>query len=332
MAKFNNGFENIKVELIDCAGNDLARRVCCFGQGAEFYEGFNNISDYCPDNPKCEQIVDDIIKGDTFPKYAMSGHSVTFSIKGISRICLAQLTREGSSDTGTFFCSESSGTRPLTQEQIVPMNIYANADWMKQWTDINERMEKLYCEMLDAGIPFMDARYLMPHNQTINICYTASVGSFIASCKKRLDNSIADEINYVYRLMIDAICMMVYSEVTDKLSLKLWRWLIQKMKVTRYSKNATYRNDFTVYPAEEDLPLAHNDWRKSQWKMELERMYKEMPWLLFPEELDMIKRWHTVQEQGGKLHANYDETAAFTPETTVKKMYYYKEHKNETDI
>lgn len=324
MAKFNNGFEGITVELINFAGNDLARQVCCFGQGAEFYEGFKSIYDYSPDNPKCKQIVDDIINGDTFPKYALSGHSVAFSIKGISRICLAQLTREGTSDTGTFFCSESSGTRPLTQEQIIPMNIYVNEKWMSQWTDINERMEKLYCEMLDAGIPFMDARYLMPHNQTINICYTASIGSFIASCKKRLDNSIADEINYLYRLMIDALGNAVFEEVTDNLSFKLWKWLIQKMKVTHYSRNATYRNDFTMYPAEEDLPLAHNDWRKSQWKMELGRMYKKQPWLLFPEEISMINRWHAIQTVGGKLDANYDKNAPFTPETTIKKMEYYK--------
>ena len=55
--------------------------------------------------------------------------------------------------------------------------------------------------ILSSGIPFMDARYLMPHAQVIDICYTASMQSFISSCKKRFDHSIADEINYIYRLM-----------------------------------------------------------------------------------------------------------------------------------
>lgn len=321
MAKYNDGFKKIKVELINFAGNTLAKQVCCFGQGAEFYEGFNSINDYSPDNPKCIEIVNDIITGNTFPKYALSGHNVAFSIKGISRICLAQLTREGTSDTSTFFCSESSGTRPLTQEQIIPANIYKNKNWMKQWTDINVRMEKLYCEMLDAGIPFMDARYLMPHNQTINICYTASLASFISSCNKRLDNCIADEINYLYRLMIYELKQHIKKYVTDPLSIKLWNWLIEKIGIKTYSKNATYRNDFKVYPDPENgLPLAHNDWRKSQWKLELERMYDEQNYLLFPKEKEMIERWRQVKD----LPANYDKKAPFTPESSIKRMYYYK--------
>lgn len=322
--KFNNGFENIKVELISCVGDDLARQVCCFGQGAEFYEGFNTVKDYSPDNPKCYQIVKDIINGDTFPKYALDGHKVTFSIKGISRICLAQLTREGTSDTGTFFCSESSGTRPLTQEQIIPMNIYKNKNWMQRWTKINEQMESLYCDMLDAGIPFMDARYLMPHNQTINICYTASMRSFINSCNKRLDHCIADEINYIYRLMIRELWNVSY-RCKDDLSKELWQWLLHKIGIKTYSKNATYRNDFNLYDAPYDLPLAHNDWRKSQWRLELERMYANNSDLLTYREKTMIEQWVTAD----KLTANYDPNASFTPESSVKKMDYYKEHKND---
>lgn len=327
MARYNNGFENIKVELINWSGADLARQVCCFGQGAEFYTGFDSVNDYSQDNPKCKQIVTDIIRGDTFPKYALSGHNVAFSIKGISRICLAQLTREGTSDTSTFFCSESSGTRPLTQEQIIPMNIYKNKQWMREWDKINEKMEKLYCEMLEAGIPFMDARYMMPHNQTINICYTASMLSFIGSCNKRLDHSIADEINYVYRLMIWELKKAILNleqQGEDVLSIKLWQWLIGKIGIRKPSKNATYRNDFKVYETEEILPFAHNDWRKSQWKLELERIYKTKRYLLTNDEQLMICNWLIAEQVGDKLNANYDKNLPFTPETSIKNMYYYK--------
>ena len=80
MAKFHNGFKDIKVELISYVGNDLARQVCCFGQRAEFYTGFNSIKDYSPNNPTCKQIVDEIINGVTFPKYALEGHKVTFKV------------------------------------------------------------------------------------------------------------------------------------------------------------------------------------------------------------------------------------------------------------
>lgn len=326
MAKFNNGFENISVELINFAGNDLAKRVCTFGQHAEFYTGLKSVDEYDEDNEFCKQIVDEIVTGVTFPKYALQGHSVTFSIRGISRVCLAQFTREGTNDTGTFFCSASSGTRPLTQEQIIPMNIYKNKNWMERYDKINKDLEKLYCDMLEDGIPFMDARYIMPHAQTIDICYTASMQSFIGSCKKRLDHSIADEINYLYRLMKFELIKKINETVTDKLSKKLWQWLLNMADVKNYSSNLTYRNDFARFPLPENVKFeenAHNDWRKSQWKLELERMFKERPELLEINELDMVNNWMCMEKLGRKLKATYDENDKFTPQQSVKEMDYY---------
>lgn len=327
MAKFNNGFENIKVELISYAGNDLAKRVCCFGEFAEFYEGLQTVEDYSPDNKFCQQIVDEIINGITFPKYALSGHSVTFAIHGISRVCLAQFTREGTSDTGTFFCSASSGTRPLTQEQVIPMNIYKNKNWMDRYTKINNELEDLYCDILSSGIPFMDARYLMPHAQVIDICYTASMQSFIGSCKKRFDHSIADEINYIYRLMKSKLLEAVNNDISDPLSKKLWLWLLNQCNTTHYSTNLTYRNDFTKYKLPDYVKFnenAHNDWRKSQWKLELERIYINKPELLDENEINMIKNWLELENAGIELSATYNSEDSFTPETSIKNMEYYK--------
>lgn len=327
MAKFNNGFENIKVELINYAGDDLAKRVCCFGQHAEFYTGLKSVDDYSQDNDFCKQIVDEIVNGITFPKYALQGHSVTFSISGISRVCLAQFTREGNSDTGTFFCSASSGTRPLTQEQNIPMNIYVRKDWMERYTKINEELEDLYCDMLSEGIPFMDARYIMPHAQTIDICYTASMQSFIGSCKKRFDNCIADEVNYLYRLMLNELKKAICRDVQDVLSFKLWEWLIGKCDINTYSTNLTYRNDFERFKKPAGVIFdenAHNDWRKSQWKKELERIYYEKPYLLLPGEASMISKWLHEEIVGNELSATYDSNDAFTPEQSVKSMSYYR--------
>lgn len=327
MATFRNGFENIKVELIDYAGNDLAKNVCCFGQHAEFYEGLTCVADYSPENKFCQQIVDEIVNGITFPKYALEGHKVSFSISGISRVNLAQFTREGTTDTGTFFCSASSGTRPLSQEQIIPMNIYKNKDWMARYEKINEELEDLYVDILSAGIPFMDARYLMPHAQTIDICYTASIKSFIGSCCKRFDHCIADEINYMYRLMKNELIKHIEKEVTDPLSLKLWKWLLNMADVKRFSTNLTYRNDFARYPLPEGYKFdenAHNDWRKSQWKLELERIRDEQPELLAENEIKMIDEWRDMQAAGIDLPATYNPNDHFTPETSVKRMEYYR--------
>ena len=109
MAIFRNGYENIKVSLITFKGNDLAKEVYGFNQLAEFNEGDGG--EYSPTNPEAIRIVDEIIAGKTFPKYAFEGHNVAFKIENISRINLAQLTRERG-----FFCSASGDVRPLTQD------------------------------------------------------------------------------------------------------------------------------------------------------------------------------------------------------------------------
>ena len=123
MACFHNGYENISVKLIDFTGDDLAKKVVAFNNLAEFNEGLDY--EYSPDNPEAVRIVDEILGGKTFPKKAMEGHYVAFQINNISRINLAQLTRERG-----FFCSASGDVRPLTQDFIVPMAIYKNKDYM----------------------------------------------------------------------------------------------------------------------------------------------------------------------------------------------------------
>ena len=107
MGKFYNGYENISVELINFAGNDLARQVTRFGGLGEFYEDPGN-KPYDPQDPQANKIVDEILNGKTFPKYALEGHTVAFQINNISRVCLAQLTREKG-----FFCSSDKYIIPF---------------------------------------------------------------------------------------------------------------------------------------------------------------------------------------------------------------------------
>ena len=53
MGTFHNGYENIKVELIDWAGNDLAQKVYEFGRlSHDSYEPLPVV--YDEDNNKCQ--------------------------------------------------------------------------------------------------------------------------------------------------------------------------------------------------------------------------------------------------------------------------------------
>lgn len=321
MGKFYNGYENIKVKLINFAGNDLARQVCLFGQNGEFYENPGD-KDYSSDDPQYQKIVDEIINGKTFPKYAFEGHNVAFNIDGISRVCLAQLTREKG-----FFCSASGDVRPLTQEFITPRAIYQNKEWMNRLEKIEKDIEDLYIDMCEAGITYMESRYFGFHAQTISLTYTAPMMNWLRSCNSRTENNFADEINYIYRLMLWELKKAIKAEVTDPLSLKLWNWLLTFAdNKSWYKRDHTYNNDFARFLTPEGYKFdecAHNDWRKSSWKLELERIYKEEPYLLFDGEKEMIEHWMQLEQEGKELPTTYDENDPLVAKQRIKGMYYY---------
>lgn len=321
MGKFYNGYENISVKLIDFKGNDLARAVTRFGGLGEFYEDPGD-KPYSPDDAQAQKIVNEIINGKTFPKYAFEGHSVAFQVNNISRICLAQLTREKG-----FFCSASGDVRPLTQEFITPRAIFQRKDWMERLEKIERDIEDLYIDMCEDGITYMESRYFGFHSQIISLCYTAPIINWLNSCNSRTENNFADEINYIYRLMLRELKKAVKEQVTDPLSLKLWNWLLEKADhKSWYKRDHTYNNDFDRFPTPEGYEFAepaHNDWRKSSWKLELERIYKEEPELLFDGEKEMIERWMKFEAEGKELPTTYDETSPLVAKTRIKTVDYY---------
>lgn len=321
MGKFYAGFENISVKLLNFTGNDLARQVVSFGNLGETYEG----CEYNENDPTSISIVDDVINGYTFPKYALEGHSVAFQVNNISRVCLAQFTR----DQG-FFCSASGGVRPLTQEFVTPLSIYENKEWMSELEDIQSRIEKLYVKMCEAGIPYLDTRYFGFHAQTISCCYTANISQFLRSCNTRTENGFSDECNYIFRLMLFELKKAINEQVTDKNSLRLWKWLLEKAdNKTWYKRGGHYNNDFNRFPTPEGHVFpepAHNDWTKSGWKKELEWMADNRPELLFPGEAEMIMKWR-IEERVHDVHTTHDPNYYKAPGPAIKNMYYYKEAK-----
>ena len=319
MAKYHRGYEDINVRLLNFVGEDLGRQCVMFGNIGEFYEG---IDQYNPEDPRCIKIVDEIINGKTFPKYAFEGTSVSFQINNISRICLAQLTRERG-----FFCSASGDVRPLTQDFVIPAVIYDNKKWMEKIDKAQKMLEEVYIEMCEAEVPYMESRYIGLHSQTISICYNAPIFNFMRSCNSRTENNFADEINYIYRLMLLELKKEV-EKIKDPLSKKLWDWLLTFADNKKaYTRDHTYNNDFERFSLPDNYvqdECAHNDWRKSSWKLELEKIYKEKPELLFPGEKEMIERWMAIEKENLPLPTTYDSESPLVAKNRIKTMDYYK--------
>lgn len=319
MAKFNNGYSNIKVKLLSFDGENLAKNCYEFAQfGLDrarlFWE------EYDKDSHNVKVFVNELTSGKTFPKYALLGHRILFSIEGISRICLAQLTRDSA-----FFCSESHGLRPLSQEFNIPMNIYADDSIMGKLSKAQELLESAYIEACEKEIPFPESRYLCLHSQTISLTAGFTPADFSRSCYSRTNNSFCDELNYVYRKMFNCVKNAI-EQIDDENSKKIWSWLINEKNCIDdgyYTRTKVFNGDFSLMDETTNGRVeepSQNDWRKSCWKIELERMLVEEPELLTNREKNTIRNW----QNSDTLPTTYDSDNDRAAKNYIKQMDYWR--------
>lgn len=316
-------FRNIKVKLINSDGNKLAHDVYKFGRLSHDY---NEVlpEQYDAFNPDCIKFIDKIIEGTTLPKYALEGHRFDFEINDISRICLAQLTRDKA-----IFASQGGGVYPLTQHFNLPMSILKNKQIMRKLEKAQWYLEEAYILAAEAEIPALEARYIGLHCQTISLTASYIPTDFVRSCYSRTSSNFCDECNYVYRLMYNELQKMI-DNVTDPLSKKLWKWLINKGKCindTLYYRERLYNSDFTSIGQPVTDKIAINDWRKSGWKDMLEWMAKEKSNLLTIHEYDLITTWMKMEKEGKTLPTTYSSENSESLVNAIKNMPWYKKHK-----
>lgn len=323
--KFNNGYNNIEVSMLDFVGDKLAKKVYEFGRFSHDFYPTKTPDIYVENDATCCKLIDKIIEGTTLPKFAMQGTRITFAVKGISRICLAQLTRDKA-----IFASAGGGVYPLTQEFNIPMNIYNDASLMSKLTKAQELLEEAYVEACEKEIPALEARYLGLHCQTINICCSYELSDFVRSCYSRTSSNFCDECNYVYRLMYRRLQDYISVCMYDTNSIKLCKWLFDEKKCindTTYKREHLYNSDFTPDDTYKPSMNAINDWRKSCWKMELERMYHKGNGYLTKRERSIIRNWLDKEKSGEVLSTTYDSNQPYVAKNAIKDYDYYKDVK-----
>lgn len=330
MAKFNEGYKNIKVKLISWTGEDLAKQCYEFGR-----YGMDNMSidrdEYDADDVKSKIFVCDLVNGKTFPKYAMYGTRINFSIEGISRICLAQLTRDNA-----YFCSESHGLRPLSQEFNIPLCIAKDESIMSKVKQAQSLLEEAYIEACEKELPYPETRYIALHSQTISVSASYTPADFARACYSRTNNSFCDELNYVYRKMYYELRKAI-DNLTNVDSRLIWSWLINEKRCiddSYYTRTNVFNGDFNPYDAINHTAVypAQNDWRKSGWKLELQRILEEEPELLTFKEKECIRSWNTQELFDEELYTTYDGTDERVAKNAIKDTDYYKEHKDEKGL
>ena len=324
MATFHNGYENIKVTIVNWPGNDIAKNVYEFGRlSHDFY--ISLVEKYDENCVDCQKLINKIVEGTTLPKFALN-QRIEFRIENITRICLAQLTRDSA-----IFASASTGVFPMSQDFNIPMNIYADKSIMSKLEQAQKLLEEAYIEACEKEYPTIESRYIGLHCQTISLTASYTFADFVRSCYSRTSSNFCDECNYVYRLMYRALMEGILKEVSDENSIKLYNWLIPEHKCindSTYKRERLYNSDFTWDKTYTPILPALNDWRKSGWKEELERMYANGTGWLTEKEVQCIEEWLVSESYGDILPTTYDNTRPDVAVNMIKTMPYYKERKN----
>lgn len=324
MATFHNGYKNIKVTIVNWPGNDIAKNVYEFGRlSHDFYIPL--VEKYDENNVDCQKLIDKIVEGTTLPKFALN-QRVEFRIENITRICLAQLTRDSA-----IFASASTGVFPMSQDFNIPMNIYADKSIMSKVEQAQRLLEEAYIEACEKEYPTIESRYIGLHCQTISLTASYTFADFVRSCYSRTSSNFCDECNYVYRLMYRALTEAILTEVSDRNSLNLYNWLIPEHKCindSTYKRERLYNSDFTWDRTYTPKLPALNDWRKSGWKMELERMLCRGTGWLTQKESEYINEWLEWDRSKWELPTTYDNTQPDVAVNMIKTMPYYKEIRN----
>lgn len=300
MAKFQNGYKGISVEIIEYTKHpgkimwDMLKQT---------WVNLHNVEYDCNSKLIKTFIEDSLARRlNPVPQEAILIQAI---FKGISRVNLAQITRQ----RGWFFNSESQMPQHTSHNVIIPLNI-VNSKYYERAKKLIEESQKLYDEMTagndnknTTNIPYQDARYLLLNGQTADIAASFDITKFISCCGMRLENNTHDEINYLCRLTIKALKDKVKSDKEmDCLDKLIYNTILDNCDVFGANRkvgtcyDAMFGNSMKRFKdANEYVTKATSeclfDYTKLAWYQELKRMYKEEPELLLPGEKEMIESW-----------------------------------------
>lgn len=139
-------------------------------------------------------------------------HSVfTFQIKGISRACLAQLTRHRLAS----FDVQSQRYVKLDNPELVMPQTVMNSPLCGEVETAMRYMMELYGRLLDSGVPAEDARYITPQAVPTKLVMTMNARELLHFFSLRTCNRAQWEIRQMADEMLK-ICRRVSPEIFGK--------------------------------------------------------------------------------------------------------------------
>lgn len=109
--------------------------------------------------------------------------SFTFAIEGISRVTSHQLVRHRMAS----YTQQSQRYVSMKEaDYITPATVGAKPEFEARYRDMVRECQRLYLEMLNAGIPAEDARYVLPSGVETKLVMTMNARELLHACSLRL--------------------------------------------------------------------------------------------------------------------------------------------------
>jgi thymidylate synthase (FAD) len=112
----------------------------------------------------------------------------TFTIEGVSRSLLAQLTRHrhfSYSVQSQRYVKFGSNDKAEGYDYVVPETIKNDGLALNEYERIMKDLQRSYDDLRKLKIPAEDARYVLPNAATCNLVFTGNLRSILEFCSKR---------------------------------------------------------------------------------------------------------------------------------------------------
>ena len=118
-----------------------------------------------------------------------------FRVEGISRVCLAQLTRSKHLDylvRSSRYCDEAQA------DMVIPDSFERLPEALKiEWLVLQQKARDLYTDLRGAGMQKQDARYVLPQAQETELYIAGNYQAWTDFIKLRTSKSAQTEVREV---------------------------------------------------------------------------------------------------------------------------------------
>lgn len=138
----------------------------------------------------------------------------TFTLEGVSRALLAQLTRHrvgfSYSVQSQRYVKFSSDSKSGGFDYVVPEKVKAKEETLEEYQIYMSQIQDMYNRLIDLGIPQEDARSVLPQSATCNLVLTVNLRALLDFFNKRgRKNSGAQvEIRQLANELKDKVCQV----------------------------------------------------------------------------------------------------------------------------